>query len=1631
MEVVSRPSNVSALLRPIFFRWFGLFFGVLALTLLLAIFVPLQASAATFTVNTTNDTSDISPGIGGCSDSGGLCSLRAAIEESNALPGSDLIQVPVGVYTLTLGQLEIKGDVSIVGASGDVNGNPAQTIIQAAATPNTASNRVFEVNPSLANGGFQVSFKSLTIRNGKAPDLNGYGGGGIAGDTGTNTITIANSIIEQNFASNHGYGGGLYLSGLLGGSVVMDHVIIRNNSAGSNTPPYSSRGGGVYAEGDINLQFSHVTIENNTSFGFGGGLAIISQSLNPRQITISDSTISSNVARSVTRGADTEGRGAGIYLNAPATLTNTGISGNNADGDGGGLVLDYYNGTVALNSVTIAGNGNYGRGGGLYINGYAPPVLTSTTITSNINLSNSSASEVGSNPDYPDLKVTASHTSSFTQGQSGAIYSLTVQNVGAVGGSGTVTVTDTLPAGLTATAMGGNGWSCTLSSLTCTRTGSFAAGQIYPAIELTVNVAADAAASVTNTVVVAGEGVGELNTFNNSAADVTTISQNPNLSVHMSHTGDFRQGQTGAAYTIAVANSGMGPTNGTVTVSGTLPEGLKATAISGTGWTCDLMTLTCTRSDALAPGQSYPAITLTMSVSSIAEASLTSGATVTGGGDVSSENNTSSDPTLINHRSELIGLTLSAGSLNQPIAWGTFDYSAIVGNEVNSLTVTPTAYESSFTLGISMDGGTTYVPILSGASSNSLSLNVGPNIISVKVTAPDATTEQIYTLTVTRERSSNAGLSGLSLSEGTLNPAFATGTVSYSSSVDNAVSSLIVKPIVSDSTGTIAVQVNSGGFMPVVSGEASGPLILSVGVNTVEVKVTAQDGTTTQSYTVTITRLSNNANLSELSLSSGTLSPGFTEGTVSYSASVGNAVSSLTLTPRVLDSAAKVEVQVNGGGFTLVTSGEASGPLSLNVGVNTIEVKVTAQDGTVKSYSIAVTRLNNNANLSGLSLSEGTLSPEFAVGTASYSAVVGNSVSSITLMTTADPTASIEVSINNAVYTPYTNGALSLVVGSNTIEVKVIAQDGTTKSYSIAVTRLSNNANLSELGLSNGTLSPWFAEGTVNYIASVGNAVSSLTVTPKVSDSAATVEVQVNGGGFTLVTSGEASGSLGLNVGVNTIEVKVTAQDGTVKSYSIVVTRLNNNANLGGLSLSEGELSPKFAEGTASYSAVVGNAVSSITLMTTADPTASIEVSVNNAVYSPYANGAAGGSLNLNVGVNTIDVKVTAQDNNTVKSYSIAITRSFNNDANLSGLNLSEGTLSPVFAEGTVSYSASVGNAVSSLTVTPKMSEDSAATVAVQVNGGGFTPVTSGEASGSLSLNVGMNTIDVKVTAQDNSTVKSYSIAVTRLNNNANLSGLSLSEGELSPKFAEGTASYSAVVGNAVSSITLMTTADPTASIEVSVNNAVYSPYANGTEGGSLNLNVGVNTIEVKVTAQDKTHRSYSIKITRLSNNSSLGDLRLSSSDNNSSFISLSPSFISTQANYQASVADSVYQVYVYATPKDAYSSITVSGATYSASASGGIPVRLSSDSATLITIEVTAQDRSKTETYTIKVLRATMQIEALRRELAALDSQQDGIGINEIMQWINNSKHDLTGDGKFDSKDVMLLLLQIDPMRH
>ena len=133
------------------------------------------------------------------------------------------------------------------------------------------------------------------------------------------------------------------------------------------------------------------------------------------------------------------------------------------------------------------------------------------------------------------------------------------------------------------------------------------------------------------------------------------------------------------------------------------------------------------------------------------------------------------------------------------------------------------------------------------------------------------------------------------------------------------------------------------------------------------------------------------------------------------------------------------------------------------------------------------------------------------------------------------------------------SGAISLSVGTTTITIEVTAENASTQSYTIAVTRaaapipLNSDSTLSTLVLSQGTLSPAFDPATDAYSATVGNSATAITVTPTVANSASTVTVD-----GTPVTSGDASGAINLSVGENTITVIVTAEDTSTQTYTIL-----------------------------------------------------------------------------------------------------------------------------------------------------------------------------------------------------------------------------------------------------------------------------------------------------------------------------------------------------------------------------------------------------------------------------------------------------------------------------------------------
>jgi len=600
----------------------------------------------------------------------------------------------------------------------------------------------------------------------------------------------------------------------------------------------------------------------------------------------------------------------------------------------------------------------------------------------------------------------------------------------------------------------------------------------------------------------------------------------------------------------------------------------------------------------------------------------------------------------------------------------------------------------------------------------------------------------------------NANISSILISSGSLS--FDPDKTSYNVEVDNSVSSLTltVNPANEGATFTIkGSTVTSGTPFDVP---------LSVGQNIIQIVVTAENGVTTKTYTLVVTRLaekSHTADLSGLFISQGTLSPGFDANTTAYNVQVGNAASSISVTP--MAAGVNATVTVNG---EAVVSGTASSAISLAVGSNTITTVVTAEDGTIqKTYTIVVTRLSSpaepshDANLASLTISQGSLTPGFQPNTVAYTAQVPYIITTLTVTPTAAG-ADSTIRINGGiVLSGSPANAVPLSVGSNTITTVVTAQDGTTtKTYTLVVTRLaepSHNANLANLTISQGTLTPGFQSNTVSYTAQVQYTVTSLTVTPTASG--VNASIRVNG---STVTSGSSSQAIPLSVGSNTITIVVTAEDRVAtKTHTIIATRLteqSHNADLSDLTLSMGTLCPAFNSNTVAYTAEVQNSLTSLTVTPTAAGI-NASITVNDATI---ISGMASSAINLDEGANTINIILTAEDGITTKSYTVVVTRltRSSNNANLANLTISQGVLKPLFQPDITLYSAQVANSIDTITVTPSAAGVNAI---ITVN---TIPVISKNPSSDLVLDIGSNIITIFVTAEDRITSKTYTLTVTR-----------------------------------------------------------------------------------------------------------------------------------------------------------------------------------------------------------------------------------------------------------------------------
>ena len=396
---------------------------------------------------------------------------------------------------------------------------------------------------------------------------------------------------------------------------------------------------------------------------------------------------------------------------------------------------------------------------------------------------------------------------------------------------------------------------------------------------------------------------------------------------------------------------------------------------------------------------------------------------------------------------------------------------------------------------------------------------------------------------------------------------------------------------------------------------------------------------------------------------------------------------------------------------------------------------------------------NPALDLASLQVQEGgqdrPLSPAFSPTATSYVVTVSNQTTNVALVATLANPQLAKMKVNNQSVSSGQAVGITLAPGSNPVAVLVeeTAPSGETRIYNLVVNRAAPGSNkLASLILSTGSLNPSFNGDQTSYSASVPNSTIQVILTAAAEDPAAQITVNNQ-----VVPSGQPSPPIPLIVGPNTIVVVVTAQNGSTRSYTVVVTR-QSNVNLASLAVSAGVLSPPFNKDVTEYQVSVLNQTTSTTITATIEQAGST-LAING---QSVASGQVFGPVPLNVGPNSFAVSVMGPDRITVKTYTVVITRAPSSNAQLSVLTVSPGFMIPAFSPGLTTYTVNnAGLFTAAVNVTATVQEPNAT---ITINGAAVTSGTSFQ----VTLTGPSTPISIVVRAQDQVTTVPYGVTVNR-----------------------------------------------------------------------------------------------------------------------------------------------------------------------------------------------------------------------------------------------------------------------------
>lgn len=486
-----------------------------------------------------------------------------------------------------------------------------------------------------------------------------------------------------------------------------------------------------------------------------------------------------------------------------------------------------------------------------------------------------------------------------------------------------------------------------------------------------------------------------------------------------------------------------------------------------------------------------------------------------------------------------------------------------------------------------------------------------------------------------------------------------------------------------------------------------------------------------------------------------------------------------------------------------------------------------AEDGTSKTYTVNIykTALDDNNYLMNLNIEfedSYDLSPAFDREIQEYKVTIPRYYFYKNIKVIGEAESAKATVTGNGVYTygndintKNSNGNYTDYPDSKEIILQVMSESGETREYKIIISQeIDDNAYLSNIEISNEEYSLEFNRETLEYELEVESSVERLTITgiPE------SIGAEVTG-----------NGNKKLEYGENEIILNVLAEDGiTEKSYVIKITRKEESdiSNyLISITTDKGELVPEFEKTNLFYDVDVTYEVT--------------EINISAVKEDERATLIGDGRYDLDIGENYIYLKVSSEEGGT-RTYNICVNRNESTESRLARLEIEGAILNPGFNKDTYEYRL----------VTDESKLDFKVLEPVDKNAKIFI-------SGNSFDKPGEYKVIILVTAPDKKTMSEYVLNVTKKqSDNNNLASLKVYGYEIAPEFEKDTRLYTLTVENNVQTVVVA---------------AVPEVETSTVEGiGEVNLQVGLNKVQVIVTSETGKKKTYTIEITKKASSDNL-----------------------------------------------------------------------------------------------------------------------------------------------------------------